>query len=269
MSLVRALARAVALGCWTALAGAQLALVARDPRAQARLLQRWARGVARVIGLRIAVAGEVPSGTFLLVANHLSYLDVVVLGALLEGTFVAKADVAAWPVAGPLCRAAGTLFVDRARKRDLLRVLPLVEQELRAGRSVVLFPEGTTSDGTRVLRFRSPLFEAAVRARTPARVASLTYALPEGGPHPSETVCWWGDMPFGPHLVALLRQPRIAAHVAFHPAPLVGDDRKLLARRARAAARRAFRPVTRGELPCPTVRSWPSRTSASSRRAPS
>jgi 1-acyl-sn-glycerol-3-phosphate acyltransferase len=277
VSALRCARRALLLAAWTALTALALACAAAlhplspgaAERAAAAALRLWARGTARIIGLRIERHGTAPRGPFVLVANHLSYLDVVVLAASLDASFVAKSDVAGWPVIGCLCRAVGTIFVDRTRKRDLLRVLPLLEQRLRAGGSIVLFPEGTTSDGSRVLTFRSPLFEAAVRARLPAHVATLTYTTPSGAPHPSLAICWWGDMDFLPHLRALLRLPRCTARVELVAAPIHAPDRKHLARSARAAIAQRLVPVTRGESPCPTVPCPPTPTSAYFARAPS
>lgn len=245
MSTLRALARALALAGWTAMVFLVLPLVGRA----ASVLRVWSRGAARIVGLRVVVEGAPPPGPFLLAANHLSYLDVVVLGSLLDAVFVAKADVAAWPVIGALCRRARTAFVDRERRRDLVRVLPLLAERLRAGTSVVLFPEGTTTDGSRVLPFKSPLFEAAVRGGRPVCVASLGYATGDGGTDPARAICWWGEMTFASHLFALLRLARCTAHVVFGDAPVAGRDRKELARGARAAVLRTFRPVTRGEPP--------------------
>jgi 1-acyl-sn-glycerol-3-phosphate acyltransferase len=258
MSALRSTARAAGIATWTGLLFALLILVrvlpvvSSTPRdaLRARLFRVWSRGVARILGLEIAASGEAPRGEFLLVANHLSYLDVVVLGSLLEATFVAKAEVARWPVVGIVSRSVQTVFIDRGRKRDLLRVLPLLERRLRSGGSVVLFPEGTTSDGSGVLPFKSSLFEVAVRTRRPAHVASLSYSTPAGAPHPARAVCWWGDMTFWTHLTELLRLPGLKARVEFAPVPLFAADRKRLARVAEREVWRHFIPVTGGDSPC-------------------
>ncbi|HZR84939.1 MAG TPA: 1-acyl-sn-glycerol-3-phosphate acyltransferase [Candidatus Binatia bacterium] len=255
MSAFRAAARASALVLWTGLLAAALACSAAaalvSKAAAARLgvaaFRLWARGAARVIGLRIERSGVPPRPPFFLVANHLTYLDVVVLASTLEATFVAKADVARWPGVGRLCRALGTVFVDRTRKRDLLRVLPQLEALLGRGTGVVVFPEGTTTAGDRVLDFRSSLFAAAERTGAPVRVAALTYATPGGSPSAARAVCWWGDMTFVPHLLALLRLPSCTARVEFAAAPVAGSRRKDLARAAHAAVVRRFVPIAEGE----------------------
>lgn len=256
MSTARVCLRLAALVAWTGALAAALAIartlaaiaVRRSTPAD-RAFRLWARGACRIVGMRVEATGSPPRDAFFLVANHLSYLDVIALGSLVDATFVAKAEVAAWPIVGALCRAVGTIFVDRRCKRDLLRVVPLVERRLRAGASVVVFPEGTTSDGSSVLPFKSSLFEAAVRAGRPAHVATVTYATAAGAPHPARAVCWWGDMEFGRHFVELLSLPGVRARIEFVPAPLFASDRKRLCRSSLREVRGRFLPVTRGDAP--------------------
>jgi 1-acyl-sn-glycerol-3-phosphate acyltransferase len=275
MSTVRSTVRGVALALWTALTGLALLLATLLGRlsrpAGARLaagaFRTWARGTARIVGLKIVRSGTPPRPPFFLVANHLGYLDVVVLAATLDATFVAKSDVAAWPLVGRLCAAVGTVFVDRSRKRDLLRVLPLLDARLCAGDGVVVFPEGTTGDGSAVLPFRSPLFAAAARRGLPVHLATLGYATPAGAPHPARAVCWWGDMEFVPHLRALLALPSCTARVHFAAAAVPAGARKPVARAAQRAIARRFVPVHQGESPCNPVPVPPMPTSASSARA--
>jgi 1-acyl-sn-glycerol-3-phosphate acyltransferase len=222
----------------TAAAGATLPLTRR--RARARLLRRWSRAVLRLLDIAVEVHGTPPPRGVALVANHLSYLDIPVLASLVDATFVAKADVAGWPGLGGLAARIGTIFIDRARKRDLLRVLPQVETRLRAGESVVFFPEGTSTPGDTILRFRSPLFEAPIRASRPVACAAIHYDAP--------SVTWWGDMTFLPHLFALMKLCGVRATVSFSAETLWEDDRKRLALRAHDAIHKHWRPVP-GELP--------------------
>lgn len=276
-SRARGAVRALLLVAWFCVAAIAVPLIelaaraTRDHGARIRLalFHHWSRGAARIIGLRIERTGTPPDGPFFLVANHLSYLDVVVLGASLRATFVAKADVAGWPLIGWLCGSVGTVFIDRTRRRDLLRVLPILQQRLRAGGGVVVFPEGTTGDGSSVLPFRAPLFAAAVRTGLPAHVATLTYETPAGAPHPSEVVCWWGDMTFLPHLLRLLQLEHSRARVAFARHPMPDTERKRLARATQAEIARRFVPVRRGEEECPTVPCPQPQTSTSFAREPS
>jgi 1-acyl-sn-glycerol-3-phosphate acyltransferase len=216
-------------------------------RGRRRLFQAWSWALLRVIGVSVRVLGSLPREPVALVTNHLSYLDVPLLGALFNATFVAKADVAGWPAFGPLARAVGTVFIDRTRKRDLLRVLPDLHARLARGGSVVFFPEATSSPGRDVLRFRSPLFEAPLRAGRPVVVAALHYQTRAGDPPAATDVCWWGDMEFLPHLWALMRLRGVVATVELAPETLWEDDRKRLALRAHDAVCKRFRAVDQGE----------------------
>jgi 1-acyl-sn-glycerol-3-phosphate acyltransferase len=194
---------------------------------------RWLLGWLRA---EVGVAGPPPSPPFFLVANHLSYLDVLVLASRLPGcVFVAKADVRSWPLLGPICNGFGTIFIDREDRRDLPRALRRIEAALGAGDGVVLFPEGTSSPGVTVGSFRSPLLALPARYASPVHAAAIGYRSP--------AVCWWGDAELLPHLLDLCAMPRIEATVRFCEAPVAGTDRKLLAEELRAAVLAGFRAV--------------------------
>lgn len=207
-------------------------------------IRTWARGILWVMGVRVEVDGCAPAPPFFLVSNHLSYLDIPVLHSQLSGHFLSKAEIASWPIAGWLARMAGTLFVDRTRRRDLARVIPEVETLLRAGNGVVIFPEGTSSSGAEVLPFKPSLFEVPLRTGVAVSQAALQYRLAGDSPAVAETVCWWGEMPFASHFLKLLTLPGVDARVSFGSAPLVDDDRKRLSDRARQAVLQEFRPTS-------------------------
>jgi 1-acyl-sn-glycerol-3-phosphate acyltransferase len=242
-SRLRAAGRAGALAAWTAacflgwLAGAPL--LARLPAPawhwRSRWFRLWARGALALLGVEVDVRGVPPAAPFLLVCNHLGYLDVLVLASRLDAAFVAKAEVASWPMIGLLCRSMGTLFVDRGRKSSLPAALAAIEGELSRGRGVVLFPEGTSSDGARVLPFHPSLLAAALRAGMPVSWAALQYRTPRGAPPAGDAVCWWGEMAFLPHLWNLLALPGIEAKLRLGDEQVAGGDRKELADRLWAA----------------------------------
>jgi 1-acyl-sn-glycerol-3-phosphate acyltransferase len=195
------------------------------------VLQRaWAVRVLRLLGARLNVRGETAPSE-LLVTNHLSYVDILVLSARVDAVFVAKREVAGWPLVGPLCRAVGTLFVDRERHRLLPEVLAAVTASVREGRTAVIFPEGTSTGGAEVLPFKPALLEAAAREGWRVGWAALRYRTPEGAPPASEAVCWWRDMTLLPHLLRLLALPGFEADLIFGDAVLVDPDRKRLADR--------------------------------------
>lgn len=250
MRAARLVSRLLALAGWSlgmfliwALGAPVMVLAGALWRWRARVQHLWSRGVCRVVGVRLAVEGAPPRGAGLLVANHLSYLDVVVLGALLPCTFVAKRELASWPVLGFLARAMGTLFVERENKRALASLNARLEQRLARGETLVLFPEGTSTRGLDVLPFRTALLAPAVALGAPVAHATLRYATPSGERPASEVVCWWGDMTFGPHALALLRLPHIQASVRFGSEPIAATDRKVLAARLRNAIVERFQPL--------------------------
>ncbi len=202
------------------------------------IVRFWAKGVARLLGMRIVVEGAPPRPPFLLVSNHLGYVDIVAYLATLDATFLSKIEVGAWPFVGMLARGVGTLFIDRERRRDLPRVASDIECTLASGRGVIVFPEGTSSGGDAVLPFRPATFEAAARLRVPVAVACLEPETGPGEPHAREAVCWWGDMEFAPHVVALAKlagRGGFTTRIRFGAAPLGPADRKTLSERAHAA----------------------------------
>lgn len=215
----------------------------RTGRWRTRVFHRWTDYLRAAIGLSVEVEGTAPEPPFVLVSNHLSYLDVILLGSQLRCVFVARADVAGWPLIGALCRSVETLFIDRASKRALPRIMRQMEQVLDTGRGVILFPEGTTTKGDGVLPFRPALLDAAARSARPVWYASLSYSTPPGSEPAHRAVCWWGEMPFTSHFLKLLRLPGVRAHLTFGTQPIRESDRKILAARLQRAVERQLRPV--------------------------
>ncbi len=150
-----------------------LAAAARHQR-----IQWWSVGVLKSLGLALQIDGTLPRpGATLLVANHVSWLDIVALHAATpQARFVSKADVLNWPLLGWLIRSAGTLFIERERKRDAVRVVHAMAEALRAGDTVAVFPEGTTGAGPEPLPFHANLLQAAIATGTPVQPAALRYA---------------------------------------------------------------------------------------------
>jgi 1-acyl-sn-glycerol-3-phosphate acyltransferase len=208
-----------------------------------RVFRAWSRCVAWIVGMSTEIVGTPPRPPFILVANHLGYIDVILLGSQLPCVFVAKAEIAEWPVVGSLCRAVNTPFIDRMNKRDIPRVMRQIEEILNSGRGVVFFPEGTSSKGDLVRPFRSSLLEAAARAGQSVSYAALHYRTPPGSAPAHLAVCWWGDVPFLPHLIELLKLPRFRAKLAFGAESIRETDRKALASRLHRAVLQQFRAV--------------------------
>jgi 1-acyl-sn-glycerol-3-phosphate acyltransferase len=188
-----------------------------------RLPRFYHRVCCRLLGIQVRVQGaphrEHP---VLFVANHTSYLDITVLGSVIAGSFVAKAEIANWPFFGLLAKLQRTVFIDRrgskaARHRDEIGA------RLEAGDDLILFPEGTSSDGNRVLPFKSALFSVAERQvqGRPITVqpVSVAYTHIDGLPLGREwrpQVAWYGDMDLGDHIWNLIALGKLTVEIAFH-----------------------------------------------------
>lgn len=145
-------------------------------------VQVWSARLLACLGIRLVVQGESgASGPLLIVANHLSWLDITALHAARYCRFVSKADVARWPLIGKLASGVGTLFIERSQRRDALRVVRHMEQSLRAGEVLAVFPEGTTGDGTSLLPFHANLLQAAISADAPVQPVALQFIEQDSG----------------------------------------------------------------------------------------
>lgn len=251
MSHMRAIFRAVALCalicavCAACLVSAIFVIASDKTKSRLRrfIFRRWAKATAALLGVKINAQGQPPRGAFFLVSNHLSYLDIVVFAALTDCVFIAKTEVARWPVIGFLCRCMNTIFIDRGKRRDTARAGALIEKALRQGRGVVLFAEGTSTQGAEVLPFKSALLEQASRASFAVSYAALSYRAPEGQSPAHLSVCWWGEMTFLKHLFELLHLSEIRASVRFGSESIREENRKMLASKLHRAVSSEFIPV--------------------------
>lgn len=223
--LYRCCAVAVAIaGC---LAEATLwRLVRREDRPREYALHRWSGWALRRLGVKVAVEGSAPPWG-LIVSNHLSYLDIPVFASIAPCSFVSKREIKYWPGVGWAASLSGVIYVDRASRSATRRLQPKIAAALARGARLVLFPEGTSGDGTTVMRFHSSLLEAAVESRSPVTAASLRYELDNGDPR--REVCYWGDMTLLPHALKLFRHTEVRARVRFSVARTY-NDRKQAAR---------------------------------------
>jgi 1-acyl-sn-glycerol-3-phosphate acyltransferase len=185
--------------------------------------------VARIIGMRLCIRGKPPKAPFILVANHISFTDILALCTVSPGCFVSKAEVANWPGLGPLVAATHAIFLRRETREDIRRVNQSIANLLDQGGGILFFPEGTTSDGRDVRPFKSSLFQPAIEAGLPVHCAALAYTTPQGTPRPEKLVALTGEVPFGRHLKRLLSAPGFTAHLRFSDLPFVADNRKQLA----------------------------------------
>lgn len=198
-------------------------LLLKSPLAE-RLPRFYHRLVCRILGIVIERRGaESSARPTLFVANHTSYLDIEILGASIPGFFVSKADVDGWPLFGWLARLQRTVFIDRKR-RSIRDQRDALSARLRAGERLILFPEGTSGDGQRLLPFKSALFGAVTEAAgqditvQPVSVAYLRLdGMPLGRSY-RPLFAWYGDMALAPHLWTMLGLGRLGVRVTFHPA---------------------------------------------------
>jgi 1-acyl-sn-glycerol-3-phosphate acyltransferase len=228
--------RAFAVGFFCSLAlveiSATIPFVARRERLHVRTawLHRWSRFACRVLGIRVSTRGSMPRSG-LLVCNHLTYLDVIVLSSIGPCVFVAKRDISRWPLFGWLTSAAGTIFVEREHRLSSPAVVDLVRDAVAAGSLVALFPEGTSSDGSTVLPFKSALLESAVQLRCPVATGAIEYGLDQGSV--ANEVFYWGEMTLVPHLLNLFFKRQIRAKCSFSLSRIRAGDRKEIARELR------------------------------------
>lgn len=179
----------------------------------------------RAIEVQLQIEGYHPASG-MVISNHLSYLDILAYSAALPCVFVSKAEVEGWPVFGRYARWAGSVFVRRHDRPDAARANASVRDALQNGVPVVLFPEGTTTDGDGILRFHSTMLQPAIDAAVPITPCAIHYELDDGDP--SVEIAWWGDMTLIPHVINLVGKRTIRARIAFGTPVEARGDRKQL-----------------------------------------
>lgn len=162
----------------------------------------------------------------LIVSNHLTYLDILCYSAAVPCVFVSKAEVEQWPIFGAYARWSGSVFVRRHDRGDTARANASVSETIQNGVPVVLFPEGTTSDGHRVLRFHSTMLQPAIDVGAPITPCAIRYELDEG--NPASEVSWWGEMTLLPHVWNLFGKKSVRVKIVFGEPVIASGDRKVL-----------------------------------------
>lgn len=190
-----------------------------EPALRARLVQLWAARLARAMGLRVCLRGGPPPLPALIVANHRSYADIPALLSAAPCTFLAKAEVASWPLIGPLAAALGTVFVDRDCPESRRRARARLAGMLEAGHSVAVFPEGTTHRGPDLLPFRPGMFQEAARIGVSVVPVAIGYPSPEDS--------WVGDDTLLRHFTERFSASRVPVEVSFG-APCISDRADVL-----------------------------------------
>ncbi len=198
-----------------------------------RFMRGWCRVACAILGLRVRRIGRPAPGPALFVANHVSWLEIIALGSVTPLGFVSKDDVRRWPLIGTLAAAVGTIFLRRGSARAAARVVSTATMRLAEGRSVAVFPEGTSTTGETVLAFKSALFEAPARLGCDVQPVSVSYPRVPGRPAVAPFV---GLDALLPHLLRVLAEPGIVVELTYAPALSGhGRTREELAHAARAA----------------------------------
>ncbi|REJ75722.1 MAG: 1-acyl-sn-glycerol-3-phosphate acyltransferase [Acidobacteria bacterium] len=203
----------------------------------------WANGFVRLAGMSVEVIGETPKPPFFLVSNHLSYMDIPVLRSLVDSIFVAKGEIRGWLFAGKIVSDMGMVFIDRQNRRDIPRAGVEIIKKLESGEGVIVFPEGTSTNGEEILPFNSSFFEFAAQTGLPIHYAAITYRVDEPGTKASDAVCWWDDSTFVGHMWKFFQTQRSKAIVTFGSEPVASSDRKELARSLWSKVNEKFIPV--------------------------
>ena len=192
-------------------------IATRTSRAQRQSIAReLAAQTLRILGVRVRVRGAIPHATpVLVVANHVSWLDVYALNCLLRACFVAKREVRAWPFVGTMVAAFGALFIRRGSPRDAARVRDQITDALHRGDRVAVFPEGTTTDGTSLRRFYPALFQSAIDSGGMVQPIAIRYVDDHG--QPTAAAAFIDDMTFMASLRRIAAAPRITVELHFGP----------------------------------------------------
>jgi 1-acyl-sn-glycerol-3-phosphate acyltransferase len=197
---------------------------------RANWMHGWCDFACGQLAIHPRLYGKMPPAG-LLICNHLSYIDIIVLSGLTPCHFVAKDEIAGWPLFGWLARVGGTIFVDRTSKFGATKVIDLMREAIADGALLVLFPEGTSTNGSTVLPFKSALLQLAVELDCPISVAAIDYSVTPGSP---DEVCYWHpDITLVAHLVNLFFKDEIVPKIVVASSTAPRTDRKVLARELR------------------------------------
>lgn len=200
-------------------------------------IQRWSAKSLSILNVRVVTHGQVPDASTaktLFIANHISWIDIWAIQQVHSVNFVAKSEVRDWPVIGWLAEKTGTLFIERARRHDTGRTSNSMDQGLREGKCLCLFPEGTTTDGTELKPFKTGLLQAVINAEATLQPVAIRYPNPDGTPNTA--IAYDGDITMLQSMRSVLRQQEIVVELHF-AAPIAARDqeRRHLSHQARHA----------------------------------
>jgi 1-acyl-sn-glycerol-3-phosphate acyltransferase len=242
VNFFRAAWRSIRLVGMFVVAGTELAVKRPSTREQrADWLHRFCARAMQGLGVEISVVGAFP-GRGAVISNHLSYVDIIVFAALHPCVFVAKAEMQSWPVVGWMTTMSGTVYVARGHGGSAMKARKGMQAALDAGLPVVFFPEGTTTNGSQLLKFHSGLLAQVLDGGAPVTAAYIRYRLSENnGPDVTvaDDVCYWGDRNMLTHIFKFLGLRGVRAEVRFAEEPIAFSSDGLHRKRAAVEARSA------------------------------
>lgn len=252
MEIIRAVTRLIAFSI-VAIITVLFTIIAR-PLPQSAF-EKWknicSRAFAKlsmaIIGVKLQVKGNAPEPPFFLVSNHLSYIDILPLWATCKGTFIAKSEIKSWPFFGFATKTMGVLFIDREENRDITRVNELISESMSDNQGIILFPEGTSTRGERVLQFKSSLLHYPALKNISVSYASISYRTFDETKPAGTYVCWWGDMTFFKHFFELMKLKSFVAEITFGDKEVIHSNRKTLAHTLHQEISKTFTPVIKKE----------------------
>lgn len=211
------------------------------------MVRKWARNLLKILNIKLSCSGSLPpedEQRVILIANHISWLDIMIILALYPVRFVAKTEILSWPLLNILCRRAGTIFIEREKRNDTIRVNQDIGEALVVGDSVAIFPEGRTSDGTALHHFHASLLQSAVSVQASLYPVAISYR-DMTGTHNSSVA--YVDLTIVESLRRILKQPTINAELFFlDPISCNGKNRRELIRLSEHAIAEALQlPVVR------------------------
>lgn len=208
------------------------------------LMKSWGAATSRRVGAELSVLGQLPTEPCFFVCNHLGYYDIILLSQVLGAVFVAKSDVKQWPLLGPVSRLMGSIYINRENPKDVVRANREIERAIAAGKTIILYPEATSSRGDKLQPIHPALLKVAADHQLPVYCGAIYYETYNNYPPAAEAICWHLESPgMIPHMWELLKMPGFIAELCIADHPVIETNRKKLAQRITQEIQSIFRPV--------------------------
>jgi len=207
-------------------------------------MRHLSKVVCFIFNIKVRKHGTPPSAPFYLVCNHLSYLDIIPLFMTLDCTFIAKKEIRSWPVLGYMVHKMGVVFVNRQKRSDVVRVNQIIQAATNQYQGIIVFPEGTSSAGRKVLPLKSSLLQYPASTQQAVHAAALRYKTGDKDTPAIDSVCFFGGRhSFMEHFMLMAKNKRIECHITFDENPVIESDRKLLTQKLREKISGVFIPT--------------------------